>query len=261
MVLLKITILGSGTSTGVPIIGCKCAVCMNSDPSYHRLRSSILIEEEHSKTTIVVDTTPDFRTQMLRAKVDRLDAVLYTHTHADHCHGFDDLRAFYFFRKAPIPCFLDPIHANELKARFEYAFVDSGYLGTVPQVCIKEIDSNPFAIGPLEIEAIWLPHGSVTSLAYRFGRFAYATDFKYFPPQAIEKWRGKVNTMVASGLHFKPHNTHSTIDETISLFAALGVEKGYITHLSHNVDHKRDAQHLPENVFFAYDQMVISVTT
>lgn len=256
---LKITILGSGTSTGVPTIGCKCKVCTSDDPKEKRLRSSILMTRQDTQENLVIDTTPDFRMQMLNAKVHTLQHVLYTHTHADHCHGFDDLRAFYFLNQKPVHCYLSPEMLEEFKCRFSYAFTNTGYLGTAPQVVVKPIPNQPFSINGLEIDTIRLPHGSVLTTGFRFGSFAYITDFKEFPWEYRSLWKNKVHTMVASGLRFRSHPTHSSIDETITLFKDLGVKKGIITHLSHEVDYKRDQSSLPSHVSFAYDGLCFDV--
>lgn len=250
---LKIRILGSGTSTGVPTIGCFCSVCSSDDPKNNRTRASIMITNNNNNQNIVIDTTPDFRTQMLKAKVSQLENVLYTHTHADHCHGFDDLRAFYFSTKMPVNCYLKNHFHSEFLTRFSYAFNATGYLGTAPKVVLKDIPIEPFEVIGLDIETVELPHGNTTTTGFKFGSFVYATDFKTFPKNAIDRWKGKVTTMVASGLRFREHQTHSTITETIELFNSLGVKKGYITHLSHEVDYLRDSHSLPKHVSFAYD--------
>ncbi len=241
------------------MITCLCAVCRSRDPKNKRTRSSILVRAPEHDLTFVVDTTPDFRQQVLAAKLTSLEHVLYTHTHADHCHGFDDLRAFYFFTKKSVNCYLRHDHALDLKTRFRYAFEDTGYLGTAPQVNIHTISEQGFSLKGLAIDVKVLPHGNEETLAFRIGNFAYATDFKYFPPEVIESWRGKIDTMIASGLRFKDHPTHSSIPETLELFTKLGVRRGILTHLSHDVSFKRDAKKIPKNISFAYDGMEITV--
>ena len=258
-VKLRIRILGSGTSTGVPTIGCLCSVCTSKDPKNWRSRSSLLITRVDNQSHLVIDTTPDFRSQILKANVHRLENVLYTHTHADHCHGFDDLRAFYFIHKTHMNCYLKKRFHEEIRTRFSYAFQDTGYLGTAPKVLLHEVPESIFKVNDLEIEAIELPHGGILTTAYRIGSFAYATDFKIFSDEHIAKWKGKVKTMVASGLRFREHLTHSTIPETLALFEKLEIEKGYLTHLSHEVDYKRDQNHLPKNVQFAYDGLTFDI--
>lgn len=256
---VRVTILGSGTSTGVPTISCPCAVCASTDLRNKRTRSSIMLTRHDDGRHLVVDTTPDFRQQMLRSRVMALEHVMYTHTHADHTHGFDDLRAFYFFNKTPVHAWISQEHVAELRRRFAYAFEDTGYVGTKPQVLLNTFATNPFEVCGLPVDPLRLPHGNAFTYGFRWGRFAYATDFKGFTPEALALWRGKVTTMVASGLRFRDHPTHNTVKETIQLFADLGVERGIITHLSHDIDHQRDEANLPPNVRFAYDGMELDV--
>ncbi|MEZ4741576.1 MAG: MBL fold metallo-hydrolase [Bdellovibrionota bacterium] len=257
---LKISILGSGTSTGVPTIACDCAVCSSPEAKNKRMRSSILITNLDTNEHLVVDTTPDFRMQMINHKVKRLNHVLYTHTHADHCHGFDDLRAFYFGPKLPIHCWLVKGQIPELKKRFDYAFNSTGYSGVIPTIELHEIPmSGPFNIIGLPIEAISLEHGHVLTTAFKIGSFAYATDFKRFNDRQIAHWRGTISHMVASGLRFREHPTHSSVDETLALFEKLQVKRGVITHLSHEVDFHRDSSKLPPNAEFAYDGLSFEV--
>ena len=258
-ITLKVRILGSGTSTGVPTIGCNCSVCMSKDPRNKRRRSSILMTRKDTKENLVIDTTPDFRMQILDAKISQLGNVLYTHTHADHCHGFDDLRAFYFFNKKSINCYLSKEFHSEFTTRFSYAFTNTGYKGTTPQVELKEIPKGSFKVLGIEIEPVRLPHGTMQTTGFRFGSFAYITDFKVFPKRLLAKWKGKIRTMIASGVRYKPHPTHSTVDETIQLFRDLEVAKGYITHLSHEIDHERDSASLPDHISFAYDGLEFEV--
>jgi len=254
-----VTILGSGTSTGVPVVGCDCEVCASKELRNQRLRASILLTDELGRH-LVIDTGPDFRAQMLASKVKTLQHVLYTHTHADHCHGFDDLRAFNFRSREPMQLYLAKEHIAYLKEAFKYAFVPTGYEGAVPQVKLHEIfPEQSFRVLDYEIDSLLLPHGNSNTLAFRVGSFAYATDFKSFTPAQIAKWRGKIKTMVASGVHWRQHNSHSTVPETLQLFADLEVERGYVTHLSHEVEYLRDSKRMPPNVQLAYDGMTITL--
>lgn len=256
---MRVTLLGTGTSTGVPVIGCRCEVCISNSSYNKRMRTSLAVTTDDGRN-IIFDTSSEFRIQVLRADIRTLQAVIYTHVHADHCHGFDDLRAFYFKDKSPVPCYLGAEYEAEFRSRFSYAFEDTGYLGAKPQVELRILpEQSPLRIGDVEIDFLRLPHGHVISYAYRLGNFAYATDFKTFSPEQIEQWRGKIDTMVASGIHFGKHNTHSTIPETIELFKALKVRDGIITHIAHDVDHERDSKRLPRGVRFGYDGMNFSV--
>ncbi|MDD9952172.1 MAG: MBL fold metallo-hydrolase [Zetaproteobacteria bacterium] len=251
---MKVTVLGSGTSTGVPTLGCECAICTSDDPIHHRSRASVLIESPHLRGPVVIDTAPEFRLQMLKARVKSLRAILYTHLHADHCHGFDDIRPFLFKEKKPIDCFLREDLHEEMKVRFAYAFVDTGYLGALPKVNLEPVpELGLFRVDDVDVEAVTLPHGSVRTTAYRFGDFVYATDFKGLPESIQTRWQGKVKYMIASGVRFQQHHTHNTVMESVEMMQRLGVQKGYITHLSHDIDYKRDRKRLPPHIDFAYD--------
>lgn len=257
---IKVTILGSGTSTGVPTIGCRCPICSSNDPRNKRLRASILIELEDGRR-LVVDTSPDFRQQVLSQNLDHIDGVLYTHSHADHCHGFDDLRAFYFHTGQPVPCWISTAHAGDIRQRFSYAFQDTSYIGTKPQVDLRTFrDGDNIEVLSETIETIRLPHGGASSTAFKIGAFVYATDFKRFTEQAFTRWRGKIDTMVSSGLHYGTHPSHSCIQETLELFEKLQVRRGVISHLSHKVDHATVEAGLPDYVSLAYDGLSFDVT-
>lgn len=265
----KITILGSGTSTGVPTIACNCDVCQSRDKFNKRSRASIMLSFYDTGINWVIDTSPDFRCQMLHHRVTGVDNVLFTHTHADHCHGFDDLRAFYFANKKPIGVWIHKTHSEDLKERFSYIFRKTNYLGVKPKIEFKEFEEESLLIDDVEVEALLVPHGNTETTIYRINDFVYATDFKCFTKEIIARWRGKIHTMIASGVHFKEHPTHSNIYQTQDLFDELKVKRGIITHLSHFVDYKRDQRELRENINatgdkkslnyyeFAYDGMEI----
>lgn len=255
---VKVTILGSGTSTGVPVIGCDCAVCTSSHPYHQRTRASIMLTLDQGQS-IVIDTGPDFRQQMLRHRVEQLHHVFYTHTHADHCHGFDDIRAFYFRSQKPMNCYLSNLHVEEFKARFHYAFYDLGYVGTKPQVVLQTFDEGSLSVLGHQFEAVYLPHGNTQSVAYRLGGFVYATDFKAFPESLIERWRGTIHTMVASGVRYRTLPTHSTLPETVTLMEQLKVKRGVVSHLNHDVDHELASESLPPHIALAYDGMCLEV--
>lgn len=254
---MKLMILGSGTSTGVPVIGCPCAVCKSPDIRNKRTRASIALQK--GSETLLIDTSPEMRLQVLQAGIDTVSAVLYTHTHADHTQGFDDLRQFYFRRRQSIDCYLMEEYHTEFRERFRYAFEDTGYLGATPQVTLKSMPEGGFSVGNFEIEPVRLSHGHVTTCGFRFGNFVYATDFKGFPADVIERWRGRIHTMVASGIHFGSHKTHNVIPETIELFRQLGVKRGIISHLAHDVDYAKHNAEMPPAVELAYDGMTIDL--
>lgn len=257
---LNITIMGCGTSTGVPVLGCACPVCKCNDPKNQRWRASILVRTAEG-TPIVVDTGPEFRLQALRAGITSLQNVIYTHLHADHCHGFDDLRGLYFNSQKQINCWLHPDYIKELKLRFHYAFEETGYLGGRPDIQLNPLplSSGTVVIANTEVETFLAPHGNAMTNILRFGKFAYATDFKKFTDDAILAWRGKIHTMVASGLRWREHKTHSTIEETIDLFKRLEVQRGIITHMNHEIDYREDSKKLPSGVELAFDGMEITI--
>ncbi len=255
---VRVTILGSGTSTGVPVIGCDCAVCTSSHPYHQRSRASIMLTLDQGQH-IVIDTGPDFREQMLRHRVQDLTHVFYTHTHADHCHGFDDIRAFYFRTQKPMHCYLSNLHVDEFKVRFNYAFNDLGYMGTKPQVILNAFDEGPLAVLGHQFETVYLPHGNTQSVAFRLGGFVYATDFKAFPESLINRWTGTIHTLVASGVRYRTLPTHSTLPETVGLMERLKVKRGIVSHINHDVDHEGASENLPPNIHLAYDGMVVEV--
>ncbi|MBC7532751.1 MAG: MBL fold metallo-hydrolase [Oligoflexus sp.] len=254
---MRVHILGSGTSSGVPVIGCHCSVCRSSDPKNQRTRASIAVSE--AGRTVMIDTSPEMRLQVIRAGIEDIDGLLYSHMHADHTAGFDDLRAFFFKTRRPLDCYLLPEYFEELKTRFRYAFVDLGYHGVTPQVNLHAIPDESFHFAGFDIEPVRLQHGNVPSCGFRFGRFAYVTDFKNFPLKKIEEWRGKIDVMVASGIHFGTHTTHSVIPETLQLFDDLAVKRGIISHLAHDVDYVEHAALLPNFAEYAFDGMTIDL--
>lgn len=257
---LAVQILGCGTSTGVPVLGCSCQVCVGGNERNQRWRTSIALQTP-SGQPLVVDTGPEFRLQALRAGLGTLQRVIYTHIHADHVHGFDDLRGLYFNNQKPISCWLHPDYIKELRHRFHYAFEDTGYLGGRPEIKLISLPDNHgvFSVGDMEVETFLVPHGNALTNIFRFGRFGYATDFKYFTDEVIRAWRGKLHTLVASGLRWKDHKTHSTIPETLELFEKLDVQRGIITHMSHDVDYAKDSEKMPSGVELAYDGMQLTI--
>lgn len=213
--------------------------------------------------SVVIDTGPDFRMQMLKHQVKSLEHVLYTHTHADHCHGFDDLRAFYFHQRKPVHCHLHERHMDDFKTRFAYAFDPRPTPNSRPQVVLHPFREETFSIAledlTLDIESALLPHGTGETAAFKIGPFVYATDFKTIPASVRTRWRNQVHTLIASGVRFHPHPTHSSVPETIEIMADLGVRHGIITHLGHEIDYLRDGPALPPGIFLAYDGMTIDV--
>lgn len=254
---MKITFLGTGTSTGVPAIGCRCETCQSDDPRDKRLRVSILVE--YSGCKILVDTSIDFRQQALRAGIDYLDAVLITHCHVDHVFGLDDIRPLNF-RHGAMGVYANDIAWKDLRRIFQYIFQPTHFGGGLPQLIPHTVaHGSSFHIGEdLEITPLEVMHGKLPVIAYRFNDFAYATDLKTIPPDTMEGLRD-LDTLVLDCVRFKPHSTHLCLEEALAIIADLKPRRAYLTHLNHDIMHARDSHLLPENVEFAYDELVIEI--
>lgn len=254
---LTITFLGTGTSSGVPMIACDCDVCTSTDLKDKRLRTSILVES--SKTTIVVDTTPDFRYQMLRAKVKRLDAVLFTHPHKDHIAGLDDVRAYNFFQGQPVNIYANSLTEEAIKREFAYAFSDKKYPG-VPNIELNTITMDPFTIGDIYIIPILVWHLKMPVLAFRFGKFTYITDANRIDDLEITKAKGS-EVIVLNALRQKQHISHYSLNEAIDVVQSLQIPEAYFIHLSHQMGkHTEIEEKLPSGMHLAYDGLKIQVS-
>jgi phosphoribosyl 1,2-cyclic phosphate phosphodiesterase len=253
----RVTFLGTGTSAGVPMIGCRCAVCTSADPHDRRLRPSIYVAVP-GHASILVDTTPDFRQQALTHGVSRLDAVLFTHSHADHILGLDDIRRFNFVQGGPIPCYATAATWNEIRRTFHYAFDGVPRQGGgVPRLEVHEI-AGPFSVGGVSIVPVPLWHGDTLILGFRFGNFAYLTDCNRIPDEAWPLVDG-VDLLVIDALRDKPHTTHFTVDEAIAAVARIKPQRAWLTHMSHDLGHATTNARLPAHVELAYDGLVIDV--
>lgn len=253
---MKITFLGTGTSTGVPEIGCKCEVCTSTDPRDRRLRCSALVE--HEGTTLLIDCGPDFREQMLRADVKNIDALLMTHKHYDHVVGIDDLRPY--TRAKELPIFADRETEMQIRAFFPYCFGRVKYPG-VANIKVNSIDhKTPFRIGEIEATPLRVFHGMFPITAYRFGKLAYITDMSYIEPGELEKLKG-VEVLVINALRFsKPHKTHQTALEALAIIDYIKPKAAYLTHLMHHIGlHAKISKCLPQGVFLAYDGLTVEV--
>lgn len=252
----KITVLGSGTSMGVPTIGCHCDVCTSSDPRDNRLRPSILMT--HEGRNILIDTTPDFRMQALRARIERLDAVLFTHEHADHIMGLDDVRPFNFRQKDGIPIYASPATMQVIRRCFQYIW-DAGYKeSNVPRIECRLLDGAPFSLFGLRIVPVPLLHGSYPIYGFRFGNAAYLTDHSEVPEASMELLRG-LDVLFLDALRFKPHPTHSTVDRSLATAGQLAARRVFFTHICHDLPHARTEGRLPPHVRLAYDGLEILV--
>lgn len=251
---MKLTFLGTGTSQGVPIIGCDCKVCSSDDPRDNRLRCAVLLSD--GTTNVLVDVGPDLRYQMLRQRVKHLDAIVITHEHNDHVIGLDDVRPFNFRSGNPMRVFAEERVAGELMKRFEYVFGKP--IPGLPRIELLTIDdSTAFAVGGIPIQPIRILHGRLPILAYRFGDLAYITDMKTIPEAEIEKLKG-VKHLVVNALRREPHYTHMSLDEALAFIEKIKPERSYLTHLSHVFDKHADINAvLPEGVEVAYDGLEI----
>ena len=253
---MKLTFLGTGTSTGVPSIGCECETCASDDSRDKRLRVSILIE--HGSQTVLVDTSSDFRQQALRHKLKKLDAVLITHCHADHIFGLDDIRPLNF-RYGALGVYANERAWPDIRRIFRYIFEPSHFGGGLPQVIPHTVvAAGPFCLGSeLEITPLEVIHGRLPVIAYRFNDFAYATDLSEIPPATMAAMRG-LDVLVLDCLRFKEHPTHLWLARALEYIQELKPRRAYLTHLAHDFKHARDSLLLPEGVEFAYDGLVVS---
>jgi phosphoribosyl 1,2-cyclic phosphate phosphodiesterase len=253
---LKITFLGTGTSGGVPMIACDCAVCESLDEKDKRFRSSILVESD--TTTIVIDTTPDFRSQMLRAKVKKLDAVLFTHPHKDHIAGLDDVKAFNYFHQQPMPVYANELTENAMRKEFEYIFDEKKYPG-VPEINVHRIHQTPNMIGDIPVTPIYVWHLKMPVLGFRFGHFTYITDANKIEAAELEKIIGS-KVLVLNALRKEKHLSHFTLAEAVDVAQQLAVPEVYFTHISHQLGfHETVCKELPSGMALAYDGQVINI--
>ena len=251
---LKVTFLGTGTSSGVPMIACDCEVCRSEDSKDKRFRSSVLIESE--TTTLVVDTTPDFRSQMLRTGVKKLDGVLVTHHHKDHIAGLDDVKAFCYFQQQEMKVFATPITQQALHREFSYIFDKNKYPG-VPDVNLITISDQPFAVGDIPVVPILVWHLRMPVLGFRFGRFTYITDANRIDPDEMAKAKDS-EVLVLNALRHQKHISHFNLEEAIHMADLLGAKTAYFTHISHQLGrHQAVSKELPTNRFLAYDGLTL----
>ena len=253
----QVTFLGTGTSSGVPMIGCRCAVCTSTDPRDRRLRPSIFVSVPDG-AHILVDTTPDFRQQAITYGVTRIDAVLFTHSHADHILGLDDIRRFNYLQAGPIPCYATAATWDDIRRTFHYAFDGVARLGGgVPRVETHTI-AGPLTIGGVRVVPVPLWHGETPILGFRFGSFAYLTDCNRLDEAAWPLVDG-VDTLVVDALRDKPHTTHFTIAEAVAVVERVRPRRAWLTHMSHDLGHAATNARLPATVELAYDGLVLDV--
>ena len=253
-----VTVLGSATSMGVPTIGCNCTVCHSKDPKDRRTRPSVMLEWDGHR--VMIDSGPDFREQALREGIDRLDAVLYTHGHADHILGLDDLRPLTYPRVTgggKLPLYAKPETAHILRSVFKYVFDDNYKYGGLAKVELREI-GEAFEVLNLKIIPVPVMHGDAEIIGYRIGRFAYLTDFSIVPETSFEMLKG-VEVVFLDALRHEPHPTHSTVANSLKIAARIGAAQTYFTHISHDLAHEATNQTLPPEVRLAYDGLRIEI--
>ena len=264
---MKVTVLGSGTSHGVPSIGCDCAVCRSTDPRDRRTRPSILIELDGGAPSafagavrsILVDTSTDLRTQALDNDVRRVDVILFTHTHADHVFGLDDVRRYNQMQRGAIACYGSRQTLVELRRMFSYVFEPPQQKGGgLPELTLFEI-AGPFTIGGVEVVPVPLLHGRLPVLGFRIGAFAYLTDCNRIPDESWPLLDG-VRTVILDALRHRPHSTHFSVGEALDVSARLGAERTYLTHICHDLGHAETNAQLPRGVELAYDGLVLDIS-
>jgi phosphoribosyl 1,2-cyclic phosphate phosphodiesterase len=252
---VAITVLGSGTSVGVPTIGCNCAVCQSEDPRDKRLRPSILVS--YGGRSVLIDTTPDFRQQALRAKIDRIDAILFTHSHADHILGLDDVRPFNFRQGGVIPIYGSAETLENIQNCFRYIFNSEKSESSRPRLRTNVFDDQAIELFGLEFLPIRLEHGKGTVYGFRFGAAAYLTDHSEIPPASMELLRG-LDVLFLDALRHRPHPTHSTVERSLASVEQLAPKRAFFTHICHDLAHARTEASLPAHVRLAYDGLEIT---
>ena len=253
----SILVLGSGTSVGVPMIGCHCKVCTSDDPRDKRLRPSVLLKLGEKR--VLIDTSPDFRYQALRFRIDHIDAILYTHAHADHILGLDDVRPFNFMQRREIPIYASPDSWAVIERTFQYVFDSSPSESSRPRLAPNLFDDQPIIVSDFEISPIRVRHGKGTVHGFRFGDCAYLTDHSDIPNESLERLAG-LDVLFLDALRHNPHPTHSTVDESLKTVALLKPKRAFFTHISHDLLHAKLEGSLPSGVHLAYDGLEIAIT-
>ncbi len=260
---LKVILLGTGTSTGIPVIGCPCPTCISGDPRDNRTRSACYIRA--GDIGLVIDTGPDFRRQMLRERIDRIDAVLYTHHHFDHVVGMDDLRPYFFANRSPMPCYAPSRTVAVLRRMFPYIFERDGTYAAAPPLDLYEVDGQftvPSRYGgsqTVDVIPLRVMHGPMTVFGYRIGRFAYVTDTSCIPEATFSLLAG-VDLLVLNALRHEPHPTHFTIAEAVAVARRVAARQTVFIHITHSILHAEDDANLPEGCKLGYDGLTFDLS-
>ncbi len=249
----QLTILGCGSSTGSPVLTCKCETCSSRDPRNNRLRASVKFQVKDK--VFIVDTSPDLRQQAMREKIYWIDAVLYTHPHADHVHGIDELRSFNFLMRRAIPCYGNKWSIDTIRTKFDYIFKYSQEGGGTPAIDLHLID-KPMKIAGVKVTPIPVTHGKATVLGYRINDIAYITDCSYIPEPTFKVLKN-LDILVLDCLRPSRHPTHINIEEALALVKKIGAKKTYLTHMSHDIEYREFARSLPKNVYPAHDGLTV----
>jgi phosphoribosyl 1,2-cyclic phosphate phosphodiesterase len=252
---MRVVFLGTSTSYGVPVIGCRCATCTSLDPRNKRTRASAWVETDEG-CHLLLDSGPEMRLQLLREGITQVDAVLYTHLHADHTAGIDDLKAFNARLGGMLPCFGDADTGASLRQRFAYAFAGTPWIGLIPHIGYTSVDVEPFFVGRTCVQPIPMRHGNIRSTGYRIGNFAYLTDTSGIPSSSRALLQG-LSVLVLDALRWEPHPTHLSVPEALDLVAELQPRHAYLTHVGHTLEHEATNERVGPDVEVAFDGLQI----